>query len=175
MRAVLGVLIIGLLAATPTFAKSKPNASDSVPRAVEFLEVCEKFASGDVLVVEWASELGWDAKEGDSGSLYARLYNANRYIEGVGDVALVALIEDYPTQTLGYCRIDIVAPAGTIGVLNLNELPRLTGTIRTTSDTDYGSWEGAESGRDYLLLASQDPNNFSLQLTTFVAHAAQNP
>ncbi|MEO5808045.1 hypothetical protein [Devosia sp.] len=170
MRAALVLLLVAALAVTPAVAKTKGEA-----RAAQLLDTCEKFASGDVLIVEWATAQGWTASEGQSDTVYAHIYNATKTIEGVGDVTLFGLVETYPGQTLGYCRMDVQSPAANLGVLTLNDLPRLSGAVQAVDGGEYGTWQGAETGRDYLLLASQTADAFALQLTTFTARSAAVP
>ena len=170
MRRALVLLAVAALAVTPAVAKTKGEA-----RAAQLLETCEKFASGDVLIVEWATAQGWTASEAASDNVYAHVFNATKTIDGVGEVTLFSLIETYPGQTLGYCRMDVPTPQADLGVLKLNDLPRLKGEVQSVDGGDYGSWQGAEAGRDYLLLASETTAAFALQLTTFTARPAAAP
>ena len=172
MRLALALLVMAGLAIAPAYAKTKIK---SEAPSVALLEACEKFASGDVLIVEWATEHGWTASETESGTVFAHTYNATQTLAGIGDVTLYALMETYPSQTLGYCRADISGPAIDLDIAKLGELPRLKGEVVSNERGTFGNWQGAETGRDYLLLASQADGAFSLQLTLFTARSGAAP
>jgi hypothetical protein len=163
--ALLGFIALALVA-PPAAAQEKTKTKEpATPLTVEFLDLCELYANGDVLATTTATQRGWQASETETDSIFVRSYDATRTIEGVGDVSLFALIESYPQLTLGYCRIDIASPPRQIGVADLDALERLTGDIEVTETGTYGTWNGTEQGRDYLLLANQDEFGFGLQLT----------
>src|SRR5690606_40765822 len=110
MRAWLAATAALALCASPALAQK--TKSPAAPQSVAALEVCERFASGDVLAVDDANAKGWDAYATDSESPYVRSYSASRELPGIGSANLFALVEDYPGTSFGYCRIDVIEPTG---------------------------------------------------------------
>ncbi|GLQ54351.1 hypothetical protein [Devosia nitrariae] len=167
LRPAVPLLLAALVAATaPAGAQEKTKSKEPVaPLAIELLETCELFASGDVLASATATSKGWDVADATTDNVFVTSYDATRSIEGVGDAELFVLVETYPQLTLGYCRIDINEPQGEAGVAELDGLERLAGELEENADGTYGAWNGAELGADYMLLSNQDEFSFGLQLT----------
>jgi hypothetical protein len=173
MRTGLALLLSLALAVTPAVAQGKTKSSP-VQEAVAALGVCEAFAKGDVLAVEGATEAGWDAYEDSSESPFIRTYSASREIPGIGWGDIFVLVENYPDQTLGYCRVDVVGPTGNgeavIGALS--RLDRFTGEVKSEGGGTYASLSG--TGDDHALLMTHwDETGFVIQLTIITPKTAQ--
>jgi len=175
MRAWLAATAAALaLCASPVLAQK--TKSPAVPQSVAALEVCERFASGDVLAVDDANAKGWDAYATDSESPYVRSYSASRELPGIGSANLFALVEDYPGTSFGYCRIDVIEPTGSNGdqqIQAIQSLQRYEGTAQTVSDGSFASLKGTGDAGQSLLLAHWTENTFVIQLTIITPTAAE--
>ncbi len=165
MRAGLALLLLPVLAASPAWAQGKTKAPVA-PDAVGALEVCERFAAGDVLAVDDAISKGWDAYAEAGESPFVQNFTASAEIKGIGYADLFSLVEDYPGQTLGYCRIDVASPTGngTAVIDAIAELGRYEGDVKTTDEGSFGSFTGT-GDKGTLLLAHWTPQAFVIQLT----------
>lgn len=161
MRA--GPALLALLAcATPAVAQSKSK----VPQSVQALEVCEAFAKGDVLARENAEAKGWSVYLEDGESPYVRYYSGSKEIPGIGYGEMTVLIEDYPGQMFGYCRIDVTDPDGdaVAEIEPIDALERYEGKTTKNDDGMFGSFTGT-GDPDTLLLAHHSDTSFVIQLT----------
>ena len=173
MRAWLAATAALALCAGPALAQK--TKSPAVPHGVAALEVCERFASGDVLAVDDARARGWDAHEAASESPYVRTYSGSRELPGVGLANLYALVEDYPGTSFGYCRLDVAEPAvaeGAPEIAAIEALDRYEGTTRTTEDGSFVSLRGTGDAAPSLLLAHWTDSSFVIQLTMITPTAA---
>ncbi|GLQ08351.1 hypothetical protein GCM10007913_02830 [Devosia yakushimensis] len=155
-------LLLLLACATPAVAQSKSK----VPQSVQVLEVCEKFATGDVLARENAEEHGWTIYDEDGESPYVRFYTGEKDIPGIGYAELTVLIEDYPGKMFGYCRVDASEPSGdaVAEIEPIDALERYDGKTTKNDDGMFGSFTGA-GDPDTLLLAHHSETSFVIQLT----------
>jgi hypothetical protein len=156
------VLTALALAASPAVAQ-KTKTSAAIPAALAALETCEIFAKGDVLALEAAAEAGWDAYEETAESPFIRSYSASRDYAGFGYADMFSLVETYPTQTLGYCRIDLNEPIGNGAavIAAIAELDRYEGEVTTNDEGDFASLAGENS----LLMTLWNEYSFVIQLT----------
>lgn len=160
------------LCAGPALAQK--TKSPAVPQSVAALEVCERFASGDVLALDNATAKGWDAYETDSESPYVQSYSASREIPGIGYASLFTLVESYPGSTFGYCRIDVTELAATEGAAQIQAiqaLDRYEGTGQTTAAGSFASLKGTDENVMALLLAHWTETSFVIQLTVITPTA----
>ncbi len=164
MRAA-GLLVLAALAlvAQPAMAQGKTKTSSAPSIALGALEMCETFASGDVLALESATEAGWDAYDQEAESPFLRSYAASQDFGGFGYADLFSLVESYPDRTLGYCRIDVSEPHGNgpAAIAAIAGLDRYEGEVRSTDEGTYASL----SGPDRMLLTHWDDYSFVIQLT----------
>jgi hypothetical protein len=160
------------LCASPALAQK--TKSPAAPQSVAALEICERFASGDVLALDNATAKGWDAYETDSESPYVQSYSGNREIPGIGYANLFTLVESYPGSTFGYCRIDVTELADTDGAAQIQAieaLDRYEGTGQTTPTGTFASLKGADDSAKALLLAHWTETSFVIQLTVITPTA----
>lgn len=172
MRAGLALLLLPVLAASPAWAQGKTK-TPVAPDSVGALEVCERFAAGDVMAVDDAISKGWDAYAEAGESPFVQNFTASAEIKGIGYADLFSLVEDYPGQTLGYCRIDVASPTGTgTGAIDaIAELGRYQGEVKTTDEGSFGSFEGKDD-TGTMLLAHWTAESFVIQLTILTDKAA---
>ncbi len=169
MRPALAILLAASLCASPALAQGKTKAPP-VPQAVQVVEMCEKFARGDVLAVDDAIAKGWDAYEQDSESPYVRSFAGSKDLPGIGAAEMFALVETYPGTTFGYCRVDVIDPpregnAPQQAMQDIQNLPRYEGTSQMVSDGSFASLTGAGGDTNTLLLAHWSDESFVVQLS----------
>lgn len=172
MRAGLALTIVLALGVTPVVAQGKTKAP-LPPQGVAALEMCERFAAGDVLAVEAAVETGWDAREDTSESPFVKTFSGGKDLPGIGYATLFALVETYPASTFGYCRVDVmdVAPDTADEIQAIQNLGRYEGQAITNGDGTFASLGGTEDS-NRLLLTHATPTEFVLQLTITTPKAA---
>lgn len=173
MRTGLALLLSLALAVTPAMAQGKTKTSPA-QEAIAALTVCEAFAKGDVLATELAIEAGWDAYEDNSESPFIRSYSASREIPTIGWGEIFVLIENYPDQMLGYCRLDVMEPSdkGETVIAALAGLEGYAGDVTEQDGGHYASLSstGEEQG---MLMTHWDVTGFVMQLTVITPKSAQ--
>ncbi|KQX40308.1 hypothetical protein ASD04_06665 [Devosia sp. Root436] len=171
MRAGLAAIAVLALCATPVAAqgKTKPGA---VPQSVAALEMCETFATGDVLAVEAAIEKGWDASEDDSESPFVHSYSGGKDLPGIGYASMFALVEDYPNRTFGYCRVDVNEVTGDaeVAVQSIQNLDRYEGQAIQNGAGTFASLTG-KTDKNRMLLTHVADNTFLIQLSIITPKA----
>jgi hypothetical protein len=170
VRAGLAVIAALAICVTPAVAqgKTKGTAVSAGGVAVEVVEICEKFARGDVLALDDAIAKGWDAFVGTGESPYVRTYDATKELAGIGTGDIFVLFEDYPTHTLGYCRMDVLEPQGndgSVAIQAIQNLDRYEGQSQMTSEGSFASLVGAGDDTNRMLLSHWSPESFVVQLT----------
>ena len=155
-------LLLLLACATPAVAQGKTK----VPQSVQVLEVCEAFATDNVLARENAEEQGWTIYEEDGESPYVRFYSGEKDVPGIGYAEMTVLVEGYPGKIFGYCRVDVSEPAGdaVAEIEPIDALERYDGMTTKNDDGMFGSFTGADDP-DTLLLAHHSETSFVIQLT----------
>jgi hypothetical protein len=158
-----GLIVLTALALTASPAVAQKTKTSAVPAVLAALETCELFAKGDVLAVEAAAEAGWDAYEDNAESPFIKSYSASRDYPGLGYADMFSLVETYPTQTLGYCRIDLNEPMGngSAAIAAIAELDRYEGEVTTNDEGDFASL----AGENRLLMTHWTDYSFVIQLT----------
>jgi len=172
MRAGSALIAVLALCVTPAVAqgKTKPGA---VPQGVQALEMCESFATGDVLAVEGAIEKGWDAYDDGGESPYVKSYSGSKDLPGIGYATMFALVESYPESTFGYCRVDVTDVTGNADneVQAIQNLDRYEGQSIMNGDGNYASLTGT-ADKNRLLLTHLAANVFVIQLSIITPKAA---
>lgn len=165
MRAGLALLLLPVLAVSPAWAQGKTK-TPVAPDSVGALEMCEVFARGDVLAVDEANGRGWDAYAEAGESPFVQTFQASAEIKGIGYADLFSLVEAYPEETLGYCRIDVASPVGDgpAAIAAIAGLARYTGEVTTNADGSFGTFKGTGEDKT-LLLAHWSADAFVIQLT----------
>lgn len=165
MRAGLALIAALALWATPAVAqgKTKPGA---VSQSVAALEMCEGFALGEATAYDAAVEKGWEAYEDDSESPYVRSYSGGKELPGIGYASMFALVEDYPQNTFGYCRIDVTEVTGDAdrAVQDIQALDRYEGQSILNGQGSFASLTG-KTDKNRMLLASGTAEKFVIQLS----------
>ncbi len=171
MRAGLALIAVFCLCATPVVAQGKTKAG-AMPQSVQALEMCETFAAGDVLAVEAAIEKGWDAYEETAESPYVKSYSGSKELPGIGYATMFALVEDYPNNTFGYCRVDVTEVTGDAGVAvqSIQNLDRYEGQAIQNGDGTFASLTG-KTDKNRMLLTHLAGGTFVIQLSIITPKA----
>ena len=171
MRAGLFFIAVLALGATPVVAQGKTKGP-ATPQSVQVLEVCEKFATGDVLAVQDAMAKGWDAYAQDSETPYVQSFAGSKELPGLGTANLFALIETYPNSTIGYCRVDVAEPTGdgNAAIQAIQNLDRYDGQSQQVSEGSFASLTGRDD-KNRLLLTHWSAESFVVQLSIITPKA----
>ena len=110
-----------------------------------FVMSCTDIAGGDPKAFDRANDSGWSPNETPDPGPYSTIYSASREVSGFGEVDIWASVQTFPTQRLGYCRIDFSDADSALDFSKMSGIGGLTGTAQQTSDGNaYGSWESAD-------------------------------
>lgn len=165
MRAGLALIVALTACVTPVVAQGKVKRGGEPP-AVAALHVCEKFAGGDVLAVEAATALGWDAYVQNAESPYVQSFGGSREFPNLGRADLFSLYETYPETTFGYCRVDMidVSGDGLAAFQSILDLGSYVGDTTIQDDNHYASLTGKDDPSRQLLAHWAD-GSFVMQLS----------
>jgi hypothetical protein len=143
-----------------------------VPQSVAALEMCETFATGDVLAVEAAIEKGWEAYEDAAESPYVKSYSGSKELPGIGYATMFALVESYPQQSFGYCRVDVAEVTGDaqVAVQSIQNLDRYEGQTIQNGEGTFASLTGT-TDKNRMLLTHLADGKFVIQLSIITPKA----
>ena len=144
----LSLCLLGL--AAPALAQ---DASSSAPAAAApaissadafkmFVDACTTASGGNPTDYDKLNDGGWTPNETDETGPYNAVYSGYRDVDGLGEVDLWGSVQSFPTQRLGYCRIDFSDANNVLDFNDMNGLHGLSGTLQTgPSGNVYGVWE----------------------------------
>lgn len=140
-------LIVPALAQDAGGEGQQPAATqiDSAATLKLFVDACTDLSGGDSAAYDRANASGWVPNDtGDTGP-YNAVYSGSREVAGLGEIDIWASVQSFPTQRLGYCRIDFSDPDNLLDLGAMNGIGGLTGTVQPRDGGDvFGSWEGAD-------------------------------
>ena len=166
MRAGLVLITALALCATPAVAQGKAK-TPAVPGSVQVLEICESFATNAPDAVEAAIAKGWDAFDQGGESPFIKSYAGSKDIAGLGYANIFVLIESYPDRTFGYCRADVMEPAGNGESLvkAIQQLGTYQGDFVKNEEGSFASLSDTEGDQDRVLLTHWTRDAFVVQLS----------
>jgi len=162
----LTLCLIGL--ATPAFAQassSEAPPSSALPAASSaddqpvpagpqvtsaealkmFVDACTDLSSGDPTAYDRANNAGWVPNDTEDTGPYSAIYSGSREIGSFGEVDIWGSVQSFPTQRLGYCRVDFSDPDNLLDFAGMAGIKGLTGTIESRDGGNvYGAWESAD-------------------------------
>lgn len=106
-----------------------------------FVTTCRSIAGGSATARDDAQKAGWQADEPADNGPYVTIYSGYQELAGYGSVDLWSSLESFPTQRIGYCRLDF---GDVDNLLNFNDFTKLglNGTITDNGNGNvFGSWE----------------------------------
>jgi hypothetical protein len=110
-----------------------------------FVDTCTDISSGDPAAYDRANSSGWTANEGQDTGPYNKVYSGYRELDGLGEVDIWGSVQSFPTQRLGYCRIDFSDENNLLDFKDMAGLKGLTGATTAGENGDvYGAWEAPD-------------------------------
>lgn len=134
-----------------------------------FVTTCGEIAGGMAGARDNAQKAGWMADDPEDNGPYVSIYSAYQELAGYGSVDLWSSLESFPTQRLGYCRLDF---GDVDNLLNFNDFTRvgLNGTITDNGNGNtYGSWESAD--HKTLLAANRTDGQVQMEFNVLLPPA----
>jgi hypothetical protein len=126
-----------------------------------FFDTCTDLSSGDLTAYDRANDSGWTPNEQDDVGPYNSVYSGWRNVEGYGEIDVWGSVNSYPTQALGYCRVDFPDPDNRIDFRDMSQNGGLKGRLEDRGEGNvYGAWESD----DHKLLVLADRNAGQVQI-----------
>jgi hypothetical protein len=128
----------------------------------EFYKTCKTVSGGDPKGGDAATADGWVPDDQTDGGPYRKVYSASKDVAGYGSVTLWGSVDTYPSQMLGYCRVDFGDYDSLINLGDLTGTDGLAGTATTPdgSGNAYGAWESA----DHTMLVIADRTDGQVEI-----------
>jgi hypothetical protein len=129
----------------------------------DFYKSCKEVSGGDPKGADLATAGGWAPDDAADSGPYRKVYSASKDVGGYGSVTLWGSIDTYPTQTLGYCRVDFGDYDTLINFADLTGMDGLTGTTTTPDNSGnvYGAWESSD--RALLVIADRTDGQVEIE------------
>ncbi len=127
-----------------------------------FLKTCTDVSGGDPAAYDRANADGWVPDDSTDSGPYRRIYSASKDVGGYGSVTLWGSVDTYPTQQLGYCRVDFGDYDNLIDLKDMEGLGGLAGSVTPKGDNDvYGAWETAD--KKLLVIADRTDGQVEIE------------
>ena len=180
----LSLLPFCLLAlATPVLAQDSSSSAPADPSGPPvasadafklFVEACADISSGDPAAYDRAKEAGWTPNETEDTGPYNKVYSGYRDLGGLGEVDLWGAVYSFPSQRLGYCRVDFSDENNT---LNFNDLSGQKGLVGATTPGQnpgdvYGSWESPD--KKMLVIGDRTDGVVELEFNLLLGDTAKS-
>jgi hypothetical protein len=163
--ALLTLCLIGL--AAPAFAQSSSSESSAQPPASApddqttdqapagapitsaalkmFVDTCTDISSGDPTAYDRANDAGWVPNDTEDTGPYTGIYSGSREIGSFGEVDIWGSVQNFPSQRLGYCRVDFSDTDNLLDFADMAGIKGLSGSIEVRDGGNvYGAWESAD-------------------------------
>jgi hypothetical protein len=126
-----------------------------------FYDACHNISGGVENGFDKVNDAGWTPDETDDPGPYNAIYSGYQTLGGYGDVTLWGSLQSFPTQRLGYCRVDFSDTDNVINFEDMGGIGGLTGKLDDRGDGQvYGTWETA----DKKLLVIADRNDGAVEI-----------
>lgn len=185
------------LSAPPDVSSSEPSSHMSAPPSLEmsapdeeqpepagppvasgdaltaFFNICTDVSGGDPEAYDRASGSGWTAYDGEDAGPYKSVFAGSQSFAGYGAVELWGSVESYPTQQLGYCRVDFPDYDTLIDFKDMAGIGGLAGTIEDRGEGNvYGIWETAD--HKVLVIADRSGGEVEIEFNVLIGAKPQN-
>jgi hypothetical protein len=112
----------------------------------DLVKTCTDISSGDPKAADRINADGWTPDDATSSGPYRHIYSGSKDMSGYGSVTIWGSVDTYPSQMLGYCRVDFGDYDNLINFADMTGLQGLTGSVTTpdSSGNVYGAWETAD-------------------------------
>lgn len=132
-----------------TDAGDEPSAPAGPPLASVdalklFVNLCTEVAGGVPNARDDAASAGWTADDPTDSGPYVEIYSGYQELAGFGSVDVWSSLETFPTQRVGYCRVDFGDVDNLIDFKDVASLG-FTGAVTDGGNGNaYGAWESAD-------------------------------
>ena len=107
-----------------------------------FVDTCTDISGGTEGSYDRANAAGWIPNDADDSGPYNSIYSGSREIGGLGEVDIWGSVQNFPTQRLGYCRVDFSDSNNTLDFKDMAGVHGLVGSIQARDGGNvYGAWE----------------------------------
>jgi len=165
------VLAQSSAAAPASSAQDNDNSSSAAPPSGPpvtsaeafkiFVDTCTDISGGTEGSYDRANAAGWIPNDADDSGPYNSIYSGSREIAGLGEVDIWGSVQNFPTQRLGYCRVDFSDSNNVLDFKDMAGVHSLTGSIQPRDGGNvYGAWEAP----DKKLLVIGDRSDGAVEL-----------
>jgi len=165
------VLAQSSAAAPASSAQDNDNSSSAAPPSGPpvtsaeafkiFVDTCTDISGGTEGSYDRANAAGWIPNDADDSGPYNSIYSGSREIAGLGEVDIWGSVQNFPTQRLGYCRVDFSDSNNVLDFKDMAGVHGLTGSIQPRGGGNvYGAWEAP----DKKLLVIGDRSDGAVEL-----------
>jgi hypothetical protein len=145
-----------------------PVASDVALKL--FYDSCTDISGGDKAAYDRANNNGWIANDNDDAGPYNSIYSASRQMDGYGEVDIWGSVQSFPTQTLGYCRVDLPDADNLIDFGQMSKIGGLKGKIEDRGDGNvFGTWESAD--KKLLIIGDRSEGQVEIEYNILLGDA----
>jgi hypothetical protein len=139
---------------TTSSAPAAETAVSSVDLLKMIVDACTAIESGAPDAYDKVKDTGWVPNETEDTGPYNAVYSGYRDVEGYGEIDIWGSVQTYPSQRLGYCRVDFTDSDNRLDFKAMTGLVGLAGTLEDRGDGNvYGAWEGPD--RKLLVLGDR--------------------
>ena len=112
----------------------------------DFVKSCTDVSGGDPAAYDRANADGWTPDDAADSGPNRKIYSASKDVGGYGSVTLWGSVDTYPTQMLGYCRVDFGDYDSLIDLNDLTGMQGLVGSVTPAASGGnvYGAWESPD-------------------------------
>jgi hypothetical protein len=134
-----------------------------------FIDSCTAIAKGDAKARDDAAAKGWQADDPTDTGPYVQIYSGYQELAGYGSVDIWSSFESFPSQQLGYCRIDFGDVDNLIDFKDIEKLG-LAGTVTDQGNGNvFGSWESPD--HKTLLAANRTDGQVQMEFNVLLGPA----
>jgi hypothetical protein len=109
------------------------------------VDACTQVIGGDASGPEKMTDGGWTPNEIEDTGPYNAVYSGFRDVAPYGEIDLWASVQSFPSQHLGYCRVDFGDTDNALDFAAMTGIAGLTGSIEPRAEGNvYGAWESAD-------------------------------
>jgi len=109
------------------------------------VDACTQAVGGDAKASEKMTDGGWTPNEIEDTGPYNAVYSGFRDVAPYGEIDLWASVQSFPSQHLGYCRVDFGDTDNALDFAAMAGIAGLTGSVEPRAEGNvYGAWESAD-------------------------------
>lgn len=158
--------------AAPDDTSASDETSDQQPEGpavaskdvlTDLAKTCTSVSGGDPKGADAANADGWTPDDPTESGPYRHIYSGSKDVSGYGSVTIWGSVDTYPSQKLGYCRVDFGDYDNLINFADMSGIQGLTGTASTPDGNGnvYGAWETAD--KKLLVIADRTDGQVEIE------------